>query len=83
MREKPRFQFLNHFKGHCCCMRSSVIMMQSNFIYWYSSAFTVNSKYSIIPCTVDCLSMIMVVLKDGPIEVPKLHHHFAGKGHIF
>jgi len=54
----------------------------------HSSAFTVNSKFqhlfkhSAITCTTDCLSMILIVLEDGPIKVPKqLQYHFAGRRH--
>jgi hypothetical protein len=51
----------------------------------HSSAFTASSrfellfKHSTIPCTTDHLSMILAVLKDGPTEVPKQHHHFASR----
>jgi len=57
-------------------MRSSIVIMQNNYIYQHYSAFTVNSKFqllfkhSTIPCTINCLSAILVVLEDGSIKVP-------------
>jgi len=56
-------------------MRLSVVMMLNNSVCHHSSAFSANSgfqfilKLSIIPCTTDHFSTILVVLKDGPIEV--------------
>jgi hypothetical protein len=71
-------------------MRLSVIMMQNNSICQDSFAFTANSgfriffKYSTVPCTVDHLSTILVVLEDGPITVSKQRQHcFVSRRHIF
>jgi hypothetical protein len=67
-------------------MRLSVVMMLNNSICQHSSACTVNSgfqllfKHSTVPCTIDHLSMILVVLDDGPIIVSKqCQYHFADK----
>jgi hypothetical protein len=83
---EARIQLQNCFNGHCCHIRSSVIMQNNSFCH-YSSVFTVNSgfqlhfKYSTSPCMY-CLSMIPVVLEDRPINVPKqCEHHFAGRRH--
>jgi len=65
-------------------------MMQNNAICQHSPASTANSgfqilfKQSTILCTIDRLSMILVVYEDEPIEVPKqCQHHFAGRRHPF
>jgi len=64
--------------------------MQNDSICQHSSAFTVNNrfellfKYSTIPCIIDHLFVILVVLKDGLIKVPKQHqHNFASRRHTY
>jgi len=66
-------------------MRLNVVI-QNNSVCHHSSDFIVSSrvqllfKQSTIPCTIDHLSMILVVLKDIPVKVPKQHpHHFASR----
>jgi hypothetical protein len=52
-----KFEFLNHFSGHCCHVRSSISMMQNNLISQHSSVFTANSSFHLlirhrsIPCS--------------------------------
>jgi hypothetical protein len=85
--EKLTFQFLNHFNGHCCGMRSSIVMIWNKSICHNSSAFTENSgfqllKYSTILCTSDYLATILAVLKHGSFKVPKqCQHHLASRKH--
>jgi len=77
--EELAFQFPNRFNGHCYLMRPIIVMMQNNSICQHSSSFTANSgfqlifKHSTIPCTIDHLPTILVVLEDGSIIVPKRH----------
>jgi hypothetical protein len=72
--EETQISVLNCFNSHNCCMRSSIVMVQTNSIYQHSSAFFVNGrfklllKHSTVLCTVDDLSMILVLLKDGPLN---------------
>jgi hypothetical protein len=89
-RKKLKFQFSNCFSGCCCYVKFSVVMMQNNSICQHFSVFTMSSrfqllfKHSTIPCTIDHLSTILVVLKAGPIKVPKqCKHCFAGRMHTF
>jgi hypothetical protein len=64
-----------YFNSCCCHMRSSVVMTQNNSICQHSSVFTVNSGFHLLfmcnMCTVDHLSMLLVVLEDGPVESSK------------
>jgi len=49
-----------------------------------SSRFQLLFKHSTIPCTIDHLSMNLVVLEDGPIKVSKKHQcYFASRRHTF
>jgi len=87
---EAQISIFNHFSCHCCHIRSSVVMMQNNYICQHSSVFTANGRFHIlfkhntIPCTIDYLSMILVVLEVGPIKVSKqCQYHFAGLRHIF
>jgi hypothetical protein len=74
--EKLEFQFLNHFSGLCCHMRLNVVMMQNNSIYQNSCAFAANS--------VLILYMILVLLEDGPMKVPKqCQHHIVGRSYTY
>jgi len=75
--EKLQFLCLNHFNGCCCHMKLNIVVMQNNSIHQYSSVFSVKSgfqllfKHITILCTIDFMSTILVVLEDGPSEVPK------------
>jgi hypothetical protein len=67
-------------------MSLSVDTIQNNSICQNSSAFNVNSGFQLLfkhctICNIDHLSMILVVLEDGPIKVPKqLQHHLLAEG---
>jgi hypothetical protein len=53
-------------------------------VYWEMRGFQLFLKHSTIPCTIDRLSMTLVVLEDGPIKVTKeRQHHFVGRRHTF
>jgi hypothetical protein len=65
-------------------------MMQNHSFCQHSSALAVNNrfqfifKHSTIPCTIDQMAMILVVLEVEPIKVSKQgQHHFAGRRHTF
>lgn len=82
VREKPEFQFLNHFNGYCCCIRSRVVMMWTTTsisiplcLLWIVE-FQLLYKHRTITCTPESLCIILVVLKNEPTEVPKLHQHY-------
>jgi len=77
MEENFKFHFFELFQQSLLPYEGSIIMMQNNSNSQHSFAFTVNSGFQLlfkcntIPCTIDHLSMILVVLKDGPIKVPE------------
>jgi len=89
MGEKLIFQFSYFFSG-CCCPVMSIVMMQNISFCQNFSVVTVNSgfqllfKHSTILCTLDRLSMILVVLENVPIKVAKQYqHHFPSRRHTF
>jgi hypothetical protein len=62
----------------------SAVTTQNNSICRHSyvlianSRFQLHSKHSTIPCTINNLSTILLVLNDGPTEVPQqCQHHIA------